>query len=305
MCATFQFEINQEKTMEINNLTRDRVETDKILTWSSVIIKNNHNQMETTRPLILVSNDDGVMAKGVNLLIEYLRPIADIIAVVPDKPRSGSGSAITSDMPVTYSLVKREVGVTMYKCTGTPADCIKLALGNILTRTPDLIVGGINHGDNASVNVHYSGTMAIAIEGALCGIPSIGFSLCTHDKDADFSPTKQYVRAITMMVLKRGLPALTCLNVNFPSSSKYKGVKVTSQARGRWTQEWEQMKRYNGTEHFWLTGTFIDNEEDANNPSIDRTAIRDEYVAITPVKVDVTDYEYIEQLKQLCEEGGL
>ena len=146
--------------------------------------------MESKKPLILVSNDDGVMAKGISELVKFLRPLGEIVVMAPDSPRSGSGSALTVTHPVHYQLVKREVGLTVYKCTGTPTDCIKLALGSVLDRKPDLIVGGINHGDTSAINVHYSGTMGVVIEGCLKGIPSIGFSLCNHQPDADFEQAK-------------------------------------------------------------------------------------------------------------------
>ena len=126
--------------------------------------------------------------------------------MAPDSPRSGSGSALTVTHPVHYQLVKREVGLTVYKCTGTPTDCIKLALGSVLDRKPDLIVGGINHGDNSAINVHYSGTMGVVIEGCLKGIPSIGFSLCNHQPDADFEPSGPYIRKIAAMILEKDCP---------------------------------------------------------------------------------------------------
>ena len=157
--------------------------------------------MENEKPLILVSNDDGVMAKGINELVKFLRPLGDIVVMAPDAPRSGSGCALTVTQPVHYQLVKKEVGLTVYKCSGTPTDCIKLARNTVLDRTPDLVVGGINHGDNSATNVHYSGTMGVVFEGCLNGIPSIGFSLCNHAPDADFEATGPYIRSIAAMVL--------------------------------------------------------------------------------------------------------
>ena len=145
--------------------------------------------MENKRPLILVSNDDGIMAKGISELIKFLRPLGEIVVMAPDAPRSGSGCALTVTQPVHYQLLKKDVGLTVYKCSGTPADCIKLARNQILDREPDLVVGGINHGDNSATNVHYSGTMGVVIEGCLNGIPSIGFSICDHAPGADFDAT--------------------------------------------------------------------------------------------------------------------
>ena len=150
--------------------------------------------MENQRPLILVSNDDGIIAKGISELIKFLRPLGEIVVMAPDAPRSGSACALTVTEPIRYQLLRKDVGLTVYKCSGTPTDCVKLAFHTVLDRKPDLVVGGINHGDNSSVNVHYSGTMGGVIEGCLKGVPSIGFSLCNHDQDADFEPAGTYIR---------------------------------------------------------------------------------------------------------------
>ena len=178
------------------------------------------------KPLILLSNDDGVAAKGIQELIKALRPVADLVVVAPSGPRSGASGAITSEVPLKCRMIRREPGLSVYECSGTPVDCVKLALHTIVPRKPDLVVGGINHGDNSSVNVHYSGTMGVVIEGCLKGIPSIGFSLCNHAADADFSFTLPYVRRITEEVLQHGLPVGICLNVNFPNDSVLKGVRT-------------------------------------------------------------------------------
>ena len=221
--------------------------------------------MESKKPLILVSNDDGVMAKGISELVKFLRPLGEIVVMAPDSPRSGSGSALTVTHPVHYQLVKREVGLTVYKCTGTPTDCIKLALGSVLDRKPDLIVGGINHGDNSAINVHYSGTMGVVIEGCLKGIPSIGFSLCNHRPDADFEPSGPYIRKIAAMILEK----VTC-------------------------------PRLDDHNYFWLTGSFTDHElENENN---DHWALENGYVAITPTTVDMTAYGFIDELNGYCQQ---
>lgn len=251
--------------------------------------------MENNKPLILISNDDGVTAKGINELIRFLRPLGEIVVMAPDSPRSGMGCAITADRPVRYSLVKREPSLTIYKCTGTPTDCIKLAKTVVLDREPDLIVGGINHGDNSAVNVHYSGTMGVVIEGCLNNIPSIGFSLCDHDANANFEPMAELVRKIARNVLEKGLPKGICLNVNFPLDEVYKGVRVCRQTVGRWTNEWEGRVHPRGSDYFWLTGNFENNEPDAEDS--DHWALDNGYVAITPTKIDVTAYEMMEQLK--------
>ena len=172
--------------------------------------------MNDMRPLILLSNDDGVQAKGLNELIDMLSPLGDILVMAPDSARSGSACAITSHDPLRYRVVAVRPGIKVCACSGTPVDCVKLALEMETGRKPDVVVSGINHGDNSSVNVHYSGTMGVVLEGCMKGIPSIGFSLCDFDADADFSPTVPYVRGIVARVLKTGLPAGVCLNVNFP-----------------------------------------------------------------------------------------
>ena len=159
------------------------------------------------RPLILISNDDGYTAKGINFLIEALRPHADIFVMAPDGPRSGGSCAITSASPLRYRKIREEEGLTIYACTGTPADCIKVALNECLTRKPDLVLGGINHGDNSAVNAHYSGTMGVCYEGAMAGFPSVAFSLDNHSSEADFTPLRPYLVDITLKVLKEGLPA--------------------------------------------------------------------------------------------------
>lgn len=257
--------------------------------------------MENKRPLILVSNDDGIMAKGISELVKFLRTLGEIVVMAPDAPRSGSASALTVTQPVHYKLVKQEVGVTVYKCSGTPTDCIKLAWNTVLDRKPDLVVGGINHGDNSATNVHYSGTMGVVIEGCLKGVPSIGFSLCNHDMGADFEAAGPYIRKIAAMVLEKGLPPLTCLNVNFPDTPDIKGIKVCEQAKGCWTNEWEVCPRQNDRNYFWLTGEFVDHEP--KNEKNDHWALANGYVAITPTKVDLTAYDFIDELNQWIEEN--
>ena len=180
--------------------------------------------MENQRPLILVSNDDGVIAKGISELVKFLRPLGEIVVMAPDAPRSGSASALTVTEPIHYQLVRKDVGLTVYKCSGTPVDCIKLALHTVLDRKPDLIVGGINHGDNSAVNVHYSGTMGVVIEGCLKGVPSIGFSLCCHDPNPDFEPSGPYIREIARQDPGRG-------HIRFVDENLPDGAQRTAQQK--------------------------------------------------------------------------
>ena len=252
--------------------------------------------MTVNKPLILISNDDGVTAKGINELIKYLQPLGEIVVMAPDSPRSGAGCALTVTQPVRYQLVKQEPGLTIYACSGSPVDCIKLAIHAILDRKPDLVVAGINHGDNSGTNVHYSGTMGAVFEGCLKGIPSIGYSLCDHSSDADFSATEEYVQKIAKMVLSDGLPPLICLNVNFPNIPYIKGIKVCQQALGQWTQEWEPCPRRFDDKYFWLTGEFVCHEPD--NEKTDNWALAHGYAAVTPTKLDVTAYGFIGELKK-------
>ncbi|MCF2580503.1 5'/3'-nucleotidase SurE [Bacteroides caecigallinarum] len=251
--------------------------------------------MANSKPLILLSNDDGYQAKGINELIKALRDEAELVVVAPDGPRSGASGAITSAVPVHYEKVSEEEGLSIYKCSGTPVDCTKLALHTIVGRTPDMIIGGINHGDNSSVNVHYSGTMGVVVEGCLKGIPSIGFSLCNHDADADFSFTLPYVKSIVKTTLENGLPYGTCLNVNFPDTKELKGIRICRQTDGVWINEFAECNhpRHNG--YYWLTGSYKNYEP--NVEDTDHWALDHGYVAITPTKIDVTSYELMEKMK--------
>lgn len=251
--------------------------------------------MKNKRPLILISNDDGVTAKGINELIGFLRPLGEIVVMASDGARSGSGCAITVVNPVSYKLISKEPGLTIYSCSGNPTDCIKLARNTVLGRTPDVVVSGINHGDNSGTNVHYSGTMGAVLEGCLNGIPSVGYSLCNHDCEADFSFCEKYIREITLMVIEKGLPDRTCLNVNFPDTPDIKGIKVCQQAVGRWEREWESCPRRGNDNYFWLTGEFVNHEPE--NDKTDNWALTHGYVAITPTTVDVTAYTFMNELR--------
>ena len=246
------------------------------------------------RPLILVSNDDGVQAKGLNELIHMLKPLGDVIAMAPSEPRSGAACSLTVSLPVKYGLVHNEDGLLVFKCSGTPVDCVKLASDSVLDTRPDIIISGINHGDNSAVNVHYSGTMGVALEGCMKGIPSIGFSLCNHNPDADFTPASPYVRRITEEVLQRGLPAGVCLNVNFPDTPFYKGIRICRQTKGVWKREWMKRSHPNGGDYYWLTGEFVEHDEEEDS---DHWALNHDYVAITPTLIDMTAYGMMEEMK--------
>ena len=244
--------------------------------------------MKKEKTLILLSNDDGVNAKGLNELIRALRGLGEIIVMAPDGPRSGASGSITSEHPVRYYKVREEEDLTVYKCSGTPVDCVKLALHAVVPHRPDVVIGGINHGDNSAVN-------GVVIEGCLKGIPSIGYSLCNHLADADFSALLPYIRRITEEVLEHGLPAGICLNVNFPDVAEFKGVRICRQTNGTWEKEWKVCTHPRGGEYYWLTGQFVNHEPEAVDS--DHWALNHGYVAITPTQIDVTAYSIIKDLK--------
>ena len=202
------------------------------------------------RPYVLVSNDDGIAAPGIAALICALQPIADLIVVAPDGPRSGAACSITSTVPVSYRLVSDEPGLKAYACTGTPTDCVKLALHALCERRPDLVASGINLGNNASVCTFYSGTMGAATEGCIKGIPSIGFSLDTFDaSQANYQPCVEHIVRIAQHVLANGLPPYTMLNVNFPNTDRIKGIKACRMAMGDWQHEWHRIECPRGGDH--------------------------------------------------------
>lgn len=247
------------------------------------------------RPLILITNDDGVQAKGINELAECLADLGDLVIMAPDGPRSGMGSAITSQIPIQYSLVKKEKGLTIYSCTGTPVDCVKLAINEVLERKPDLLVSGINHGGNMAISIHYSGTMGAAAEGCVFGVPSIGVSLLDHHADADFSEACRLARMLARRVLKEGLPHGIYLNLNVPDISHVKGIKICRQADGRWTSEFIRSQNAAGKSVYWLSGAF-ENAKPIHRDN-DTLALDSGYASLVPCKIDVTDYDFLNILK--------
>lgn len=253
----------------------------------------------TQKPYILISNDDGVAAKGINYLIDTLHPVADLLVVAPDSARSGYGCAITTNVPLTIQPVRSERGLKVYSCTGTPADCVKLALFQLVgNRQPDLVVSGINHGDNSSINAHYSGTMGAAFEGVLHGIPSVAFSICDHNPDADFRPMHDYIIDLVFKSITMGMPRNTCLNINFPKADHFNGVRVCRMGSTQWVNEIARARRpLTKQPVFWLTGERVDLEPEADDT--DAWALSHGYVAITPTTVDNTAYELIDVLKKL------
>lgn len=247
------------------------------------------------KPLILVTNDDGVNAKGINDLVDCLKDLGEIMVFAPDSPRSGMSSAITSLIPIQYKLLKQEKDLTVYSCSGTPVDCVKLAINDILDRKPDLLISGINHGGNMAVCVHYSGTMGAAIEGCILDIPSFGISLTDHNENADFSECCRLARKLARIVLKDGLPYGVYLNLNVPNLPQIKGIKVCKQADSRFINEYMRSENASGEPVYWLTGS-LQNRKPIH-PENDTLALDSGYASLVPCKIDVTDYDYMLTLK--------
>jgi 5'-nucleotidase len=249
-----------------------------------------------SKPLILVSNDDGITSRGIRVLVDIMKDLGEVIVVAPDSPQSGMGHAIT--IGNTLRLYEEEIfkDVVSYKSSGTPADCVKLAKHYVLKdRKPDLIVSGINHGSNTSISVLYSGTMSAAIEGAIEGFPSIGFSLCDYSSKADFSHLETYVAEISKQVLEKGMPKGVALNVNFPPkrNEAIKGVKICRQARAKWQEDFDVRYDPNGRKYFWLAGNFVNFDKGEDN---DEWAIANNYVSVVPCEFDMTAHHAIAQL---------
>ncbi|WP_316756446.1 5'/3'-nucleotidase SurE [Pedobacter aquatilis] len=257
---------------------------------------------QSTKPNILVVNDDGITAAGIKNLMEVMQEIGNVVVVAPDSPQSGMGHAITIGKPIRFDKVDLYPGVEMYKCSGTPVDCVKIAVNKIFKgKKPDLCVSGINHGLNNSINVLYSGTMSAAVEGAIEKIPSIGFSLDDFAADADFSHTKKFIKNICEQVLANGLPEGTLLNVNFPKGDNLKGIKICRQANAKWMEEFDERKDPYNRPYYWLTGVFenFDHGEDT-----DVWALEHGFVSIVPVQFDLTAHHAIQTLNSWNFEGS-
>ncbi len=248
------------------------------------------------KPLILVANDDGIDSRGIRKLVEVMQHLGEVVVVAPDSPQSGMGHAIT--VGDTLRLTESDIfpGVEAYKCSGTPADCIKLGKHHVLkSRKIDLVVSGINHGSNTSISVLYSGTMSAAIEGAIEGTPAIGYSLCDFSPNADLSHVDEYVEKITSEALSKGLPKATALNVNIPhkQNESIRGIKICRQANARWEEEFDQRRDPNGRDYFWMVGNFVNHDKGEDN---DEWAIANNYVSIVPCQFDLTAHHAITRL---------
>ena len=250
------------------------------------------------RPLILVTNDDGINAPGIRTLISVVKDIGDVIVVAPDSPQSGMGHAITINSTLHSSkITPKNSEIIEYSCSGTPADCVKLAINELMPRKPDLCVSGINHGSNSSINVIYSGTMSAAIEAGIEGVPAIGFSLLDYSWNADFSHSKDFIRKITLNALNNGIPKGVVLNVNIPAVKKsdIKGVKICRQAKAYWVEEFDKRKNPLGQEYYWLTGKFVNKDQGEDT---DEWALKNNYISIVPVEFDLTAHHAIQGLNE-------
>lgn len=247
------------------------------------------------KPLILVTNDDGIMAPGIRHLVKYMLELGEVVVVAPDKPQSGMGHAVTITNPLRLEKITVDGDHDEYSCSGTPVDCVKLGVKVVLKRKPDLLVSGINHGANSSINVIYSGTMSAAIEGAMEGVPSIGFSLLDYRFDADFSQSASFIRRIASNVIKHGLPKGICLNVNIPAidKTKIKGIKVCRQARGNWDETFDHRNDPRGKDYYWLAGKFDLHE---NSNETDEWALANDYISVVPTQYDLTAHDLIPEI---------
>ena len=250
----------------------------------------------TKRPLILVTNDDGITAPGIRALIEVMNEIGDVVVVAPDSPQSGMGHAITLNSTLYCTPINVDGGPQKeYQSSGTPADCVKLAINELIDRKPDLCVSGINHGSNASINVIYSGTMSAAIEAGIEGVPAIGFSLLDYRWTADFEPLKPYIKTIVRNALKEKIPSDVVLNVNFPllPQKEIKGTKICRQAKARWVEKFDKRQNPMGKDYYWLTGEFINEDRGEDT---DEAALAQGYISVVPTQFDLTAHHAIQKL---------
>ena len=243
-------------------------------------------------PLILVCNDDGISAPGINALVKSMKQIGEVVVVAPDSPQSGTGHAITMNQPLRMERVYLFDDTMAYQCSGTPVDCVKLAVDKVLHRHPDLLVSGINHGSNSSINVIYSGTISAAVEGAIEGINSIGFSLNDYGFEADFEASVFYSKLISEKVLEYGLPQGTLLNVNIPKlkTEEIKGIKICRQAKAKWVEEFDERTDPHNRKYYWLTGNFVNND---HGEDTDEWALKNGFISVVPTQFDLTAHHSI------------
>ncbi|MEC5394048.1 5'/3'-nucleotidase SurE [Bergeyella sp. RCAD1439] len=253
------------------------------------------------KPLILVTNDDGITAPGIRKLVEFMNELGEVVVVAPNSPQSGKGHAITINSTLTFEAISLEGPQSDYALSGTPVDCVKFALDKILKRRPDIVVSGINHGANSSINVIYSGTMSAAVEAGVEGLQAIGFSLLDFSWEADFDQAKPFIQQIVRKTLDNPMPKGVVLNVNIPklSQSEIKGIKVCRQAQAKWEESFDERINPHGKKYYWLTGYF--NNMDSGSDA-DETALSEGYISVVPVKFDLTAHEHLEHLRGVFHE---
>ncbi len=247
------------------------------------------------KPLILITNDDGFTAPGLKVLIEEAKEFGEILVVAPDQPQSGMGHAISVNDPLRFHETKYFHNIKGYCCSGTPVDCVKIGMYTLGNKKPDLILSGVNHGSNVSTNVLYSGTMSAAVEGALEGIPSIGFSLTNFSLAADFTAARKIIKSIIKKALDKGIEEGICLNVNIPDVTydRIKGIKVCRQGRAFWDDTFDERTDPLGKKYYWLTGSFYDHEKAKDT---DVYYLNNNYVTIVPTQFDMTAHHAIDDI---------
>ena len=251
-----------------------------------------------SKPLILVSNDDGITSRGIRLLVDCMKKIGNVVVVAPNSPQSAMGHAITIGNTLRVDESDIFTGVKSYECSGTPADCVKLAKHHILKdRQPDLVDSGVNHGSNTSISVLYSGTMSAAIEASMEGLPAIGFSLCDYSHNAELDHIGDWIIKITKEALSKGIPSGVALNVNFPPkrNEKIQGVKICRQANARWQEEFDERYDPYGRKYYWLAGNFVNHDKGEDN---DEWAIANNYISIVPCLFDLTAHHAISTINK-------
>ncbi len=253
--------------------------------------------VQQSSPLIFITNDDGISSKGIASLVEVAKSFAEVVIIAPDKPQSGMGHAITVNSILRLNECDFFPGLTAFSCSGTPVDCVKLGIYEVMHRKPDLIISGINHGENSSTNVLYSGTMSAAVEGAMENIPSIGFSLADYHADADFSEAQDIASKIISIALENRFPDHVCLNVNVPKKSDIpvKGIRVCKQAHAFWEDRFEKRFDQFGKPYYWLTGEFKNEENTADS---DLYALQNGFASVVPIQFDMTAYQHLEYFKK-------
>ena len=249
------------------------------------------------KPIILITNDDDITSKGIRSLVEAVSELGTVVVVAPDSPQSGMGHAITIGSPLRMNKMDLFGNIEAWQTSGTPVDCVKLAVDKILHRKPDLCLSGINHGANHSINVIYSGTMSAAMEASIEGIPSIGFSLLDYSYDADFTGAKQTVHKIVSAVLNKKMEKHFLLNVNIPAlpPEKIKGIKICKQAYAKYEEDFAERLDPHGKKYYWLTGEFKNFDKGRDT---DVWALEHGYVSVVPVQFDLTNYTLKKQLEK-------